>query len=396
MTGRRPDSLGIWDLPTHFREVDADLVTLPQHFKQHGYFTQNIGKIYHNWRQSIEGDPDSWSVPATLHYATHGSDLPKVEGELPNNLVETVRCECRDVPDTAYFDGRIAERGVAAITRLAQEKQPFFLAVGFWKPHLPFNPPKKYWDLYNRNEISLPSHPAPPRNAPAIALHDGRELLRSKAELTEEDIRSLRHGYLAGISYLDAQVGKLIDELDRQHLKDNTVIVFWSDHGFHLGEHGLWCKTSNFELDARVPLMIAVPQIQQKGTSTDALVELLDLYPTLVDLCGLPKVATCQGVSLRPLLDDPEAVVKQAAFTQHPRPAYYQGHPEVMGVSARTDRFRYIEWRAFTSGKVVARELYDHQNDPDETNNIAEQFPNNEQSQLVRQALYHQFPNHSR
>jgi iduronate 2-sulfatase len=179
LTGLRPDSLRIWDLPTHLREQKPKVVTLPQHFKNHGYFTQCIGKIFHNWRQEIQGDPQSWSVPQVMHYATHGSDKPKVNGVLPPNLSKNPKCDMRDVPDEAYFDGRIANLAVKALGELEQKKKPFFLAVGFWKPHLPFNVPKRYWDMYDRNQIALPDNPKPPTNVPKIALHDAQEMLRS-------------------------------------------------------------------------------------------------------------------------------------------------------------------------------------------------------------------------
>ena len=276
MTGRRPDTLEIWDLPTHFREADPNIVTLPQLFKQQGYFTQNIGKIFHNWRQKIQGDPASWSVPAVMHFARHDDDQPMLNDnrELPVNLAKAPRSESRDVPDSAYFDGRIGDLAVKALQDLKQKQQPFFLAVGFWKPHLPFNPPKKYWDLYDDSPITVPDNPQPPKNVPDVALHDSREILRAvKGKLTDAQIIELRTGYLAGISYLDAQLGKVLAELDRLGLREKTIIVFWSDHGFHLGEHGLWCKTSNFENDARVPLMISVPHMKTAGKTSDALVE---------------------------------------------------------------------------------------------------------------------------
>lgn len=403
LTGRRPDTLRIWDLPTHFRELYPDVITLPQHFKQNGYFTQNIGKIFHNWRQEIQGDPDSWSVPAVMHFATHGSDVAMVKsGELPPSTVSTVRCECRDVPDNAYFDGRIADLAVEAIREI--KDKPFFLAVGFWKPHLPFNAPKRYWDMYDRTKLSLPRNPNPPTDVPSIALHNGRELMRSKnGKLTNADVLALRHGYYAGITYLDAQVGKVLAELQRQHLTERTIVVFWSDHGFHLGEHNLWCKTSNFELDGRVPLIISSPTMrtQSRGAKTDSLVELLDLYPTLVDLCDLPTPAELkargggkvplEGVSLRSVLDDPSSVVKQGAYTQHPRPAYYRGKPDAMGCSVRTATLRYTEWRDFTTGETIARELYDHRKDSDETRNLAESFSSAE-TEDAKELLQNIFP----
>lgn len=379
MTGRRPDRLRVWDLQTHFRDVIPDIATLPQHFMRNGYFAQNIGKIFHNWRTEIHGDPESWSVPADLHFASHWHDKPEVEGDLPPNEAIDFACECRDVPDEAYYDGRVARLAVEALRgRAALSGQPFFMAVGFWKPHAPFNAPKRYWDLYRRKDVSLPSNPDWPAGAPDIARHDGRELLRRRGGpdagktrgMTADETRELRHGYLAAISYLDAQVGRVLDELDRLGLTDSTIVAFWSDHGFHLGEHALWAKTSNFELDARVPLILAAPGIPG-GTRTRALAELLDLYPTLADLAGLPPPVGVDGVSLAPVMRDPSASVKPAALTQHPRPAYYTGSPEIMGYSIRTDRHRYTEWRDWSTGAIVARELYDHATDPDETRNAA-------------------------
>jgi len=372
LTGRRPDTLRIWDLPTHFRSVMPEVVTLPQYFKQNGYFTQNVGKMFHNWIHAIQGDPASWSVPAVMHFANHNDDKPTVDGPVPPNLAQDLKCEQRDVPDEAYYDGRVAQLAVAALRERKVKGQPFFLAVGFWKPHSPFNAPKRYWDLYRREEVPLPRNPDWPRDAPRVAWHNSREILTEKGrQLSTDAVREIRHGYLANISYLDAQVGKVLDELERLKLADNTIVVFWSDHGYHLGEQALWAKTSNFELDARVPLLIAAPGMKMAGAKTRALVELLDLYPTLVELCGLPTAGALDGLSLVPVLNDPRASVKPAALTQHPRPAYYRGAPETMGYSLRTETFRYVEWRDWKTGEVVAQELYDHLADPDETRNLA-------------------------
>lgn len=377
LTGLRPDTIGVTDLPTHFRENNPDLVTLPQLFRQHGYFTQNIGKIFHNWRQEIHGDPASWSVPAVMHYNTHGADKPQVEGKLPPDTSGVPRTEQRDVPDDAYFDGRIAKLAVEALGELKEKRQPFFLAVGFWKPHAPFNAPQRYWDLYKRGDVQPPANPQPPEGVPAIAMHDSREILRGFRDRqggrpTDAEVLALRHAYYAATSYVDAQVGKVLDELDRLGLREKTIVVFWSDHGFHLGEHHLWAKTSNFELDARVPLIIDAPNFKD-GLRTDALVELLDLYPTLADLCGLPAPENLEGESLRKVLEDPKASVKSAAFTQHTRPAYpSDASPlKAMGYSMRTDDHRYTEWRSVADGRILARELYDHRTDPRETKNLA-------------------------
>jgi iduronate 2-sulfatase len=228
----------------------------------------------------------------------------------------------------------------------------------------------------------LPPDPAEaPRGVPALALHDSREILgafskRPEGRPTAEETLKLRRGYYAAISYLDAQVGKVLDALEREGLAGRTIVVFWSDHGYHLGEQTLWAKTSNFELDARVPLLVAAPGKAQAtaGKPTGALVELLDLYPTLADLCGLQAPADLEGKSLRPLLEGTATQVKDAALTQHTRPAYPSDEEplEAMGYAMRTDQFRYVEWRSVEDGRILAQELYDHQHDPRETVNLAD------------------------
>ena len=369
LTGMRPDTLRIWDLPTHFRQNKPDAVTLPQLFKRSGYHAQCVGKIFHNWRQDEwKGDPASWSVPSVLHYNSHSNDKPLVEGNVPPNLASgTGGIECRDVPDNAYFDGRVADTAIGALRQANKRDEPFFLAVGFWKPHTPFNAPKKYWDLYDRANVPVPTHVTPPTDVPDIALTKDRY----RGEADSEHLREVHHGHLAAISYLDAQVGRVLDELDTLGLRQKTIVVFWSDHGLHLGEHGLTRKTTAFELDAHVPLIIATPD-HSPGQKTDALVELLDIYPTLAELCGLKPPREVQGTSLATLLDDPDGEVKPVALTQTPRPNYLRGkQPPVMGYSIRAKRYRYTEWRDLKTGNVQARELYDHDNDPLETVNVA-------------------------
>lgn len=393
LTGLRPDTLGVTNLPVHFRENLPDVVTLPQVFKANGYDARCVGKIFHNWRQDdYKGDAISWSAPEEMHYNSHGNDTPQVEGDVPPDLLNMPRAEMRDVPDEAYFDGRVAARAIEVMNEV--KDKPFFLAVGFWKPHLPFNPPKKYWDMYDRADIAPPAF-GKPEGVPDIAMHDARELLRGfKDGPTPVDVLALRHGYYAATTYLDTQVGKVLDELDRLGLRDNTIIVFWSDHGFHLGEHDLWAKTSNFELDARVPLIIAAPGQKAKGATTQAMVELLDLYPTLTEMCGITPPHQLEGDSLTRLLDDPEAVKFGVAFTQHPRPAYPPGRqsPEVMGYSVRTHRFRYTEWRKVADGDVLARELYNHETDADETVNVAGQANRANAVKRLADKLNEQFP----
>lgn len=391
LTGMRPSTLRIWDLPTHFRKRVPNVVTLPQHFKNNGYRALGYGKIFHNWRQDeYKGDRASWSQAQVLHYNSHGNDKalvfagetalsPKQLDSTFPDLSTTPRTEIRDVPDDAYFDGRIAKLAVDEIERLSRQDQPFFLGVGFWKPHAHFNAPKKYWDMYDRESISAPTNPTPPKNVPSIALHDSREILRGfkkhpGGKPSAADVITLRHGYYAAITYVDAQIGKVLDALDRHGLRDNTLVVLWSDHGFHLGEHGLWAKTSNFELDARVPLIIARPGSKKgEGIKQNQIVELLDLYPTIVSQCGLPRPKHLKGFDRSDALDNVDSDAPNQAITWHPRPAYpAEGkNPDAMGWSIRTDRFRYTQWLDFDSGKRIADELYDHENDPNETINVA-------------------------
>ncbi|MES2694042.1 MAG: sulfatase [Verrucomicrobiota bacterium] len=370
MTGRRPDTLKVWDLRTHFRQALPEVVTLPQHFKQHGYTAIDIGKIFHNESGTKPPipfcDPRSWSEPPLFAEGAHWQDdptNPKAKGGAMQRL---------DVPDEAYFDGKIATAACEKLRVLAAKRdQPFFLAVGFWKPHLPFNAPKKYWDLYDRAKLKPPGFTRMPEGAPPIAGHPSKEVrgyggVPEEGPLSPELIAELRHGYLAGVSFLDAQVGRVIGELDRLGLAKNTVIVFWSDHGFHLGEHDLWAKTSNYELDTRVPLLVAAPGIAGGGRAM-GLVELLDVYPTLADLCGLPAAMGVEGESFAPLLRDPKRAGKPIAISQHPHPSY--GKATHMGYTVRTPQLRYVEWRDLTTGALFARELYDHKADPAETVN---------------------------
>lgn len=406
LTGLRPGTLGLHVNGTHFRELKPEVITLPLWMKEHGYTTRCVGKIFHNWHTKEHGDPRSWSAPEFLHYANHGDDVPQVTGALPPNLTtlssdlrqhgKVPLCECRDVPDEAYYDGRVAAEAVRVLGEV--KDRPFFLAVGFWKPHAPFNAPKKYWDMYQRDQLP-PLNPARPAAAPEIAFHRSTEILgpaENQKQPTPEQAAEMRHGYFAGISYMDAQVGKVTSALEKQGLLDSTLIVFWGDHGYHLGEHGLWAKTSNFELDARVPLILAPPQAKQAGTRTDALVEMIDLFPTITALCALPAAPGLDGVSLVPVLDDPQARVKDAAFTQHPRPAYpdrtSRGKPEAMGLSVRTATLRYTEWRNFDTGAVMATELFDHTNDETELHNVIDHPAAPAAVEAARRLLHAQFP----
>lgn len=398
LTGRRPDTLHVWSNGVHFRDGNPEVTTLPLWFKEHGYTSLCAGKIFHNWHTEVQGDPRSWSEPEFLHYANHNRDHAQVDKPLPEDHASAPRCECRDVPDEAYFDGRVAAEAVRQLNQMGDK--PFFLAVGFWKPHSPFNAPKKYWNLYQRDEIPK-FDPRRPSGTPEVAFHDSRELRGAppnQIDFTPQQAAEIRHGYYANTSYMDAQLGKVLEALARNNLREKTIVIFVSDHGYHLGEHSLWAKTSNFELDARVPLMISVPGTPHGGKRTTALAELVDLFPTCVELCGLPQPEGLDGTSLVPVLQDPSASVQQAAYTQHPRPAYYDREPEkvpqVMGYSVRTPAARYTEWRDWKTGRLVGAELYDHRHDPREMQNRtpADQRPSDDVGKQAVQALHRQFP----
>jgi len=377
MTGRRPDTTRVWDLNTHFRKALPDVVTLPQHFKQHGYYTQGIGKVFHQTPKAQ--DAPSWSVPVQYYHELAWDKRYALPANRTGDKVTAA--ECADVPDNYYQDGKITD---TAIESLRENKdKPFFLAVGFYKPHLPFCAPKKYWDLYDRDKLAKPANPNPPVDVPPMALHCWEELrayndIPNKGPLEPDTIAKLRHGYYACTSYTDAQVGRVLDELDRLGLTKRTVVILWSDHGYHLGEHNIWAKMTNFELDTHVPLILSVPGRKNTPARTDALVEYVDIYPTLVELCGLEMPKGLEGTSTTPLLDDPKLPWKKAAFSQFARPYhwyydYSEKLPENMGYSMRTLRWRYTEWVNFKTGKLLASELYDHENDPAETVNLAYQ-----------------------
>jgi arylsulfatase A-like enzyme len=277
-------------------------------------------------------------------------------------------CEGPDVPDNAYGDGKILEAAIAELRRL--KDSPFFLAVGFKKPHLPFNAPKKYWDLYDPAQIKLASNPYAPKGTPKYAATSWGELrgyhgMPRKGLMPDADARRLIHAYRACVSYVDAQIGRLLDELDSLGLADNTMIVLWGDHGWKLGEHGMWCKHTNFELDTHVPLIFVAPGVATRGAHSPALAEFVDIYPTLCELAGLKQPSHLEGTSLVPVLKEPTRSWKKAAISQYPR-------GNVMGYSLRTARFRYTEWQDRKDGKAVARELYDFERDPACNENLAD------------------------
>lgn len=379
LTGARPGTTKAWDLSTHFRKTIPTVVTLPQHFKDHGYHTQGMGKIYH----SGFDDELSWSVPFRNPKAPHGAgarkqnpDGPKValssKGRGP--VIEEV-----DGADNTLHDGELGDMAIQALIDLKSQEKPFFLAVGFIKPHLPFNAPKKYWDLYDPMKIPLAANPVYPAGAPPYAIPPGGEIRSYSGvpdgwPVPEDFARKLKHGYYAAVSYVDAQVGRILEELDRQGLRDNTIIILWGDHGWKLGEHQAWAKHSNMEDDTRAPLILSAPDMKAAGGKTSAMVEFVDIYPTLAELASLPLPTHLEGTSFKPLLSEPQRPWKRAAFSEYPRDI---GKNRLMGYSMRTDRYRYTKWvNRKDHTKVDAVELYDHQTDPQENTNIAKEPSN--------------------
>ncbi len=367
MTGRRPTTTRVFDNDGHFRQALPDVVTLPQYFIQHGYQARAVGKIYHDpaWAQ----DAVSWSAKERWSVTDEAGGKYVLE-YTEHNGWKARATERMDVPENNYIDGRVADAAIQVLDEI--HDRPFFLAVGFRRPHLPFSAPATYWDLYDREAMPLPGPAEPPEDVPPLALHDWAELrgytdIPEKGPLSVDKQRELIHGYYAAVSYVDAQIGRLLEKLDEHRLRENTVVVLWSDHGFHLGEHGLWGKGTNFELDTRVPLILSVPGQRAIGT-TRALVELVDLYPTLADLAGLDLPDGLEGTSLVPLLEEPDRAWKTAVFSLFPR---QEKGKDLMGYSVRTDRFRYTEWVDSSTGAIYARELYDYEVDPRETKNLA-------------------------
>jgi arylsulfatase A-like enzyme len=380
LTGLRPDSTQVYDLETHFRKNVPDVVTLPQHFKNNGYFVTGIGKLFHGGLN----DDRSWSEP---YLKTGGKgyveedNINYIQGlvrerreagrKQPRRRAYSYPYEHGDVPDTAYHDGQMAEDAEKHLERLSAMDQPFFFGVGFFKPHLPFNCPKRFWDLYDRDSISLADNPFAPKGCPPLALHNSGELRgyrgvpQGNEPIPDDLARTLIHGYLACTSFTDHNIGRLLRKLKDLGRDRDTIVIVWGDHGWQLGEHGLWCKHTNFEVATHCPMIIRVPGAQTAGKACDALTEFVDIYPTLCDLADLPLPPHLEGTSAAPLIRNPQRPWKRAAFSQYPRSGL-----SIMGYSMRTDRYRYTEWIR-RRGDIEAVELYDHQLDPNENTNLA-------------------------
>ena len=418
MTGTYPDRTKVWDLHTDFRDSSPTLITMPEYLITQGYQTTAVGKIYHKGSTSSGHDGKSWSTPHTfpenydpksgtpslsyyqdpktkaehLRLMEEAKSQGKKPGQQRNYAFKTLKpsTECAEVSDEAYQDGIYTVEAIKKLNVLVKEDKPFFLAVGYQRPHLPFVAPKKYWDLYRRDEIKLANQNLID-GTPEFAYHTFGEL-KSYTDidksatigkpLSEDKQKELIHGYMAAVSYVDAQLGKLLDELERLKVADNTVIVIWGDHGYHLGDHTLWNKHSNFEQATRIPFVFSGPGVP-KGLKIKTPVELLDVFPTLFELANIKSINQMDGKSLVPLFDkNPKTTVKDDfALSQYPRK-----NGKLMGYSIRSERYRYTEWHGnsfcaatpYDEANIEAVELYDYKNDVSEMKNHAKD-PENDQ-----------------
>lgn len=408
MLGSHSTSTGLYGLGSSLRDRIPTAVTMPQYFARYGYRTESLGKVFHIGHGNL-GDPMSFSVPhfhdKVIEYldpaSTDGGKLTREEAYFSNQRLGEIRelprgaaYEAPDVPDSAYADGRVADEAVrrlqAAKSRRETDGTPFYISVGFARPHLPFSAPKKYWDLHEPNQLPMPLYEELPRSAPPVAGKRGGEITnyapvpeQRDAVYSDELKRALIHGYYASTSFVDAQIGKVTAELKRLHLSDNTIVVLWGDHGFHLGDLGIWTKHTNYEQANRIPLLIVAPGVTSPGTATRQLAESVDVFPTLAELAGLPAPTgssatdvhtttaghqSIDGRSLVPVLKDPAARVRDHAYHVYPK--------SKLGRSIRTPRYRLVEWKhTDDAAATVEFELYDYQTDPQERENLASVQP---------------------
>lgn len=393
-TGMRPDQTGVLDLKTNMRDMNPDIVTIPEYFKQNGYETAGLGKLMHGAKNN---DPQSWTIPykesEELEYAEGYS--PPAHGKYQNpeaieamkfakvnnyNWFQTVdylnslnlkpAVESKDVPDDAYVDGAVATNSAVIIEELAGKDKPFFFALGINRPHLPFAVPKKYWDMYERSEIEIHPFQEHAANSPDLAYHPWGELrsysdIPDKGDLSADKQKELIHGYFASTSFADAQIGLVLDKLKELGIEDNTIVVLWGDHGWHLGDHGLWCKHSNFEQATRVPFIIRAPGMSS-GNRAETMTEMIDIFPTLAEYAGIPVPENLEGASLMPVMENTNVRVKNFALSQFPR------GKKIMGYSMRTGRYRLTLWlngeymneQVYLNPDIHSIELYDYKTDP--------------------------------
>jgi arylsulfatase A-like enzyme len=437
LTGMRPDYTGVWDLETEMRNINPEILSMPQFFKQNGYITAGIGKVFDSRSVDENIDKPSWSIP---FYKKSNDYYPKEMGkakgryrgvkvleeieiyekiggakgltgkELSNFIKINAKpsVESLDIPDNAYIDGATVLHSKDILKVLKENAKPFFFAVGITKPHLPFAVPKKYWDLYNRDEIQLAEFRENANNSPLVAYHRAGELYKytdippiasfsdvnGGMELPFDKQKELIHGYYASVSYADALIGKLISTLESLDLKDNTIVTIIGDHGWHLGDHNLWCKHSNFEQATRIPMIFKIPGI--KASKKSVLAEAVDIFPTLCDATGIKIPEQLQGASLMPILMETKNKVKDYAVSQYRRGK----NMRTFGYSIRTERYRLTLWmkdfyrlyKPFDEGYIVSGELYDYDNDLLETEN----YYNNKEYVSVKKELLDYFAEYAK
>lgn len=358
MTGLYPDQTRIHKNAVRVRDTLPRVVTMTQYFREHGYFATRVGKIYHYSNPSHIGtaghdDPDSWDYTVNPR-GRDKDDEPLINTLRPGKFGGTLSWLAADGDDLQQTDGIGATEAIGLLQEYAHSRQPFFLAVGLYRPHTPYVAPKKYFAKYRLSDMQIPDVP---RGYLATLPPAAQRTLTRKREqlnLPAETARKVLQAYYATITFCDAQIGRVLAALDQTGLADNTIVIFTSDHGYHMGEHGHWQKTTLFENAARVPLIIAPPRRSGGGVQTAALAEMVDFYPTLIDLCHLPEKADLAGKSLTPVLNDPQARVRDSALTQYES-----------GYTLRTDHYRFTQWGA------EGAELYDRRSDPQELKNLA-------------------------
>ncbi|WP_136482918.1 sulfatase [Cognatitamlana onchidii] len=390
LTGLRPETLGIYSIFTPLRSVHKDVVSMPQLFKENGYKTVSIGKVYHHstddkayWTTYFEKEKNTYNKPENKALLKRLAD----EGVKP---LKGPAYEDADVEDEGYKDGRAAKYAIKTLHEVKNDK--FMIFIGLSKPHLPFNAPKKYWDLYDRNSFEVPSRKKP-EGMYSLALSKWGELkgyynIPKEGDLNDDLTRTLIHGYHASVSYVDAQVGKVMKALEDLDLRKNTVVIFMSDHGYKIGEYGAWCKHSNVEIDVRVPLIISRETVYKNrvsGQTSDALVENVDLFPTLVELCQLEGPAS-DGKSILSVIDNPHKKWDDVATSVYGRGT------KIMGCTATDGQWRYTEWRNSNTNEVLGVELYEHKNSLLSFVNLSGKSQYSETEIRMKGLLEEQFP----
>ena len=411
MTGLRPDSTRVWHLGDKFREINPETVTMPQYFAQYGYHTVNIGKIFHNYMP----DSVSWDEPdlrpvryVKPEWLGRDGETFYISEEVNKSQVikrdsllrlRPIRYadgwntgpawEAADVHDTLYFDGAQTKLAKQTLNRLAKMDEPFYLGLGYFRPHLPFTAPKKYWDMYDPEKIPIANNPNIPEGSPLYSMNSMYELRHydgfgkighptSEYRMSEDTARILKHGYYASVTYIDALLGDLFDHMKTLGIYENTIIIIWGDHGWKLGDHNSWGKMTNYNIDLQVPVILRYPGQDNRGAQTFAITEMVDLFPSLLEIAGIDVPEYLQGTSFAPLISNPELNWKKAAFSQfHRRPKVSADGNRYMGYSINTAKHHYIEWYTWDHitgdrGEYVSAELYDREMDPFETKNIAE------------------------